>query len=105
MRTFTSETGAKPVEDWVRSLDAEARSEVLHTISLLRRQGIALGMPFAKHLGGNLWELRARGPDGIYRVIYFHWKGRTFGLVHGFTKKAQATPRRELEIARTRQQT
>jgi phage-related protein len=42
---------------------------------------------------------------GIYRVLYFHWKGRTFGLLHGFSKKTRATSRRELDLARTRRDT
>lgn len=59
-------------------------------------------MPFARHLGDGLWELRVRDSAGIYRVVYFHWKGRTFGLLHGFSKKTQATPQRDLETAKTR---
>ena len=42
------------------------------------------------------------GPDGIYRVLYFHWFGHTFGLLHGFTKKTQAAPRGELQTAKRR---
>lgn len=102
-RTFTTDAGRKPVEDWVASLDPDARAEVLILIDLLEQRGTALREPFAKHLEGSLWELRAKGPDGIYRVLYFHWFGHTFGLLHGFTKKTQKTPRAEIETARRRQ--
>jgi len=60
---------------------------------------------FTKHLEDGIWELRARGPDGIYRVLYFHWFSHTFGLLHGFTKRTQKTPRAELDIARRRRAT
>jgi phage-related protein len=102
IRTFTTDAGGKPVDDWIRSLDPAARAELAWTIELLKRHGIELGMPYVRSLGDGLWELRAREADGIYRILYFHWKGRTFGLLHGFTKKTQATPKRELDMARTR---
>ncbi|MCY3645575.1 MAG: type II toxin-antitoxin system RelE/ParE family toxin [Chloroflexi bacterium] len=105
MRTFTSETGQKPVNDWLRSLEPEARAVVINTIDLLEEHGAGLGMPPARSLGDGLWELRARDQSGIYRVIYFHWFRRTFGLLHGFTKKTQQTPQREIETARKRQAT
>ncbi|MBI5949843.1 MAG: type II toxin-antitoxin system RelE/ParE family toxin [Chloroflexi bacterium] len=102
IRTFTTDAGGKPVDDWIRSLDASARAEVIWTVDLLKRHGTALTMPFVRHLGDGIWELRASDQDGIYRVVYFHWKGRTFGLLHGFTKKTRATPRQDLDLAKSR---
>jgi phage-related protein len=104
VRTFTTATGAKPVEQWIEALDPEARAEVLILVSLLEERRTSLREPFARHLGDGIWELRARGRDGIYRVLYFHWFGHTFGLLHGFTKKTQKTPSRELDTARSRRQ-
>ena len=87
------------------SLDSQAKAEVLILIDLLEEHGTALREPFAKHLEDGIWELRARGQDGIYRVLYFHWFGHTFGLLHGFIKKTQKTPRAELDIAKRRRTT
>lgn len=101
-RTFTTDTGGKPVEEWMASLAPQARAVVLILIDLLEERGTALREPFAKHVEDGIWELRARGPDGAYRVLYFHWFGHTFGLLHGVTKRTQKTPRAELEIARRR---
>lgn len=75
------------------------------TVDLLKEHGTALTLPFVRHLGDSIWELRARDQDGIYRVVYFRWKGRTFGLLHGFTKKTRTTPTKDLEIARARRAT
>ena len=102
-RTFTTDVGGKPVEEWIESLDADARAEVLILVDLLEKYGTSLREPFAKHVESGIWELRAKGPDGIYRVLYFHWFGHTFGLLHGFTKKTQKTPRAELDTAKKRQ--
>ena len=90
------------MEEWITSLDSRAKAEVLNLIDLLEEHGTALREPFAKHLEEGVWELRAKGPDGIYRVLYFHWFGHTFGLLHGFTKKTQGTPRAQLNIAKRR---
>jgi phage-related protein len=102
IRTFTTESGGKPVDEWLRSLDPGARAEVAWTVDLLKRHGVELAMPYVRHLGGGIWELRIRDAAGVYRVLYFHWKGRTFGLLHAFTKKTRATPRHELELAKAR---
>ena len=49
-----------------------------------------------------MYEVRAKDHKGIYRVIYVAHTGRRFILLHGFIKKTQKTPRRELEIAKER---
>ena len=59
-------------------------------------------MPSARPIKGKLWELRARTSGGTYRVIYFAYVGRRFVLLHGFVKKTQRTPRREIRIAEQR---
>jgi phage-related protein len=105
VQSFTSETGRKPVQDWMLSLDAEARAAVLVAIKELRMAGIHLEYPMARHLDDGIWELRVRDARGIYRVLYFHWRGRTFGLLHGFTKKTRATPTADLALATTRRNT
>ncbi len=49
-----------------------------------------------------LWEVRCNVSDrGIARV-FFTVSGRTMVLLHGFIKKSQATPRKELALAQRR---
>ena len=72
------------------------------TIDLLERFGIALGMPYAKHVEGELWELRARSGTSQYRIIYFLFTGKVFVLLHGFAKKSGRIPERDLKTARDR---
>jgi phage-related protein len=83
----------------MESLEPAAQAEVFLAVRLLREHGVSLGMPFARHLREGLWELRVRDPAGIYRIVYFHWKGRTFGFVHAFSKKTRATPPADIELA------
>ncbi|MCC6961572.1 MAG: type II toxin-antitoxin system RelE/ParE family toxin [Dehalococcoidia bacterium] len=71
-RTFTSDAGGKPVEEWIVSLHPRARAEVMILVELLETHGTNLREPFVRHIEDGIWELRARAPDGIYRVLYFH---------------------------------
>ena len=70
---------------------------MLRTIDLLQEMGIALRMPYARRID-DLWELRA----GAGRLLYFAYTGRKLIILHGFRKKTQKTPRKEIEIARRR---
>jgi len=97
-----SETGRSPAKDYIDSLDARSRARVARTLDLLEEFGTELGMPYAKHIEGQLWELRARHGRNRYRIIYFLAVGRTFVLLHGLTKKQGPVPRSDIEIAERR---
>jgi phage-related protein len=46
-----------------------------------------------------LFEIRIKDKSNIHRILYFTYTGRRFVLLHGFTKKTEKTPVREIEIA------
>lgn len=58
-RTFTTEVGRKPVEEWIASLDASAKAEVLVVIELL--DGSALREPFSKHIDDGILGTSGEG--------------------------------------------
>ena len=72
------------------------------TLDLLEEFGISLGMPYAKHLAKQLWELRIRHGKNRYRIIYFLHTEQTFVLLHGLTKKTGPVPREDIVIAEKR---
>ncbi|MCD8213465.1 MAG: type II toxin-antitoxin system RelE/ParE family toxin [Campylobacter sp.] len=53
-------------------------------------------------MGKGLFELRVKGNDGIVRLFYVFQKDKKIYILHGFVKKTQKTPKKELEIAYTR---
>ena len=54
------------------------------------------------NLGGGLWEVRSSIAQGrIARVVFVVHAGHMV-LLHGFVKKAQKTPKPDLELARQR---
>ena len=99
---FINHDNTKPVKVWLLELEENTRSKLLRNIDLLERLGLGIREPYVKHLEGKLYELRTKDYKGIYRIIYVAHTGRKFILLHGFMKKTQKTPRKELAIARER---
>lgn len=99
---YQLETGRFPVAEFIDTLDAKSRASVARTLDLLEQFGINLGMPYAKYIEKQVWELRIRHGRNRYRIIYFLAAGRTFVLLHGFTKKSGSVPRGDMEIAENR---
>jgi phage-related protein len=71
-------------------------------VELLMEFGPNLRMPHSRAMGGGLFELRARGREGIGRALYCFVVGRRVVILHAFVKKTQETPEKELRIARRR---
>ena len=64
--------------------------------------GPDLRLPHSRSLGSGLFELRPRGREGIGRALYCFLMGERIVVLHAFVKKTQATPPRELAVARRR---
>lgn len=85
---------------FIRGLDAVNASDLYDLIELLEAYGHELGMPFAKPIGGKLWELRSQGRPA-FRVIYaFH--DNEIVLLLALKKVRPALRRQEVELARKR---
>ncbi len=99
---YQSGTGKSPVGDFIDSLDGKSRARIARTLDLLEEFGISLGMPYARHLEKQLWELRVRHGRNRYRIIYFLDTGKSFILLHGFTKRTASVPRADIELTESR---
>ena len=64
--------------------------------------GPNLGMPFTRSMGKGLFEIRARGKEGIGRAFFCTIVDQRIIILHAFIKKSQKTPKKELGIARRR---
>lgn len=69
-------------------------------LELLEEMGSQLGMPFSRHLDDGIFELRTVQGSNITRVLYFFVVGERVILTHGFVKKTQKTPLREIARAK-----
>ena len=82
---------------WLKGLSATDRKTIGEDIKTVQL-GWPLGMPLVRHLGGGIWEVRARLDNRIARVL-FVLSGSTMVLLHGFIKKQQETPKGDLDLA------
>ncbi|HYC65717.1 MAG TPA: type II toxin-antitoxin system RelE/ParE family toxin [Reyranellaceae bacterium] len=64
--------------------------------------GWPIGLPLCRPLAGGLWEVRSSLPSRREARVLFGFAGETMVAVHAFIKKSQATPQRELALARQR---
>lgn len=94
------ETFDKKVDEFIKSLDITSGTKVARMLNLLEQFGPILGMPYSRSLGNKLFELRIRGQQEV-RIFYTFYRGKAF-LLHGFIKKTQKTPLKELEKAQTK---
>lgn len=69
---------------------------------MIEEFGPALGKPYTTSIGGGLFEIRAKGKEGIARSLYCMAKGREIVILHSFVKKSQKTPKKELDLAKKR---
>jgi len=97
---YTRENGTIPVQELISSLPAKFGAKILFAIDLLEQRGISLREPYVKQMDGKLWELRIKFSSDISRILYFVPQGKDIVLLHGFVKKTQKTPAREIETAR-----
>ena len=102
VKAYESFGGDIPVEEFIKSLDEKARLKVSRTLDLLEEFGLEGAYPHVKKIvGTSLWELRILGTDSI-RIFYITITGKIFLLLHGFKKKKQKTPSKEIKIAEER---
>jgi phage-related protein len=87
---------------WVDSLPVGIRAYYARITGAMRQYGPNLGMPYTRALGDELFEIRARGKEGIARIFYGTVVRGKIMILHGFVKKTEKTPRRELATAHRR---
>lgn len=79
-------------------------AKYLRIIDLIEIHGPDLGMPHTKAMGNGLFEIRAKGQEGIGRAFFCTVMNQEVVILHSFIKKTDKTPSKELEIARKRLQ-
>ena len=99
--SFTFASAAVKAE--LDALPADMRAHFERIVGLVRTVGLErVHEPYIKHIEDRLWEIRLRGRSGIARALYITAVGRRVVILRVFMKKTQATPRREIELARQR---
>ena len=58
-----------------------------------------IGMPLVRSLGCEVWEARSSLPHGRIAPVLFCVHEERMMLLHGFIKKTQKTPHRDIDLA------
>ncbi len=85
------------MREWLKELDHPDRKAIGEDIKDVEFSW-PIGMPLVRSLGRDLWEVRSGLPRGrIARVLFCLEEGRM--MLHGFIKKTQKTPQRDIDLA------
>lgn len=89
----------KYTQDFILSQDNDSQAEIIKSLDLLSEYGLTLGIPHIKPLQNKIYELRVKTKDKGYRLLYFAYVNKKFIFTHGFVKKTQKTPKKDIDLA------
>ena len=105
IETYKTRQGKDEIAKYIETLGIKANTskncriklkKILEYLFFLERFGTRAGLPYSKHIDGDIWELRPLDD----RIFFAYWKNNTFILLHHFHKKTNTTPQREIEQAK-----
>ena len=91
--------GRVPAREFVDALDDKAAARIDAFIDRLCIYGNRMQGKFVKKLADDIFELRVKQFDRIFRVLFFYQPGMLIVITSGFQKKTQETPPGEITRA------
>ena len=98
---FRTDLGNDPVRDWLRNREREERKLIGEDILLVQFRW-PLGLPLVRKMEPDLWEVRSKLSSGNISRVFFTTNNGEMILLHAMIKKSQKTPKKDIDIARTR---
>lgn len=92
----------KKVEEETLRFPAGILANFLHITEIIEEFGPSVGKPYTAPMGNGLFEIRAKGKEGIGRSLFCIVKGKEIIILNSFIKKTQKTPKKEIDKARKR---
>lgn len=97
--TYFKTTNESPIQDFLNSLEEIKQAKVLRIFQYITNYGLLSILPHIKKVTNTpLWEIRILGKDNI-RIFYISTSENLVLILHGFIKKKQKTPTKEIKIA------
>ena len=99
-RDYRTAGGNRPVRDFLHALNPADARAILAEMEVVRRRRLAA----ARHLRGDIWEVRAESRRNAYRIL-FATEGRFSQILlalEAFQKTTQRTPPATIELAERR---
>ncbi|QUS55631.1 type II toxin-antitoxin system RelE/ParE family toxin [Pseudovibrio brasiliensis] len=95
---FKTDSGNEPVRDWVLSLSLDDKKQIGKSI-LKIEMGWPIGMPYCRPMQNGLFEVRCNLESKRIARILFTIENNQMVLLHGLVKKAQKTPKQDIDLA------
>ncbi len=100
---YADRKGRSPILEYIAELEKSKSKDsrikltkIREYVKALSINGTLLPEKYAKHLDGEIWELRPIQD----RILFAGWVDGAFVLLNSFVKKTQKTPKREIEQAK-----
>jgi phage-related protein len=93
---------SQEVQEEIMNLPVTLQARFIGLTDRMMEHGPNLGLPHTDAFGGGLFELRLKGAEGIARVFFCLIVKQQIVMLHGFIKKTQKTPDKELKLAKQR---
>ena len=88
-----------PVTDFIDKQPTKDQVVILTVLEGIEEHGYAAkGVQF-RQLQGKLWEIKIKRPSGGYRLLYATLDKENMVILHGFKKKSQNSPPKEMKTA------
>jgi phage-related protein len=98
-RFYRTAAGHEPVADFLNRLDRDDRAAVAAKLRQVVREGVTA----ARHLRGEIHEVRAEGDRQSFRVLFaLAGRGRVQLALEALSKKTQRTPPEAIRLAERR---
>ena len=100
---YITDSGKNPVKNFLDSLESKQIQRVTWVLQLLEELDRIPKQYFNKlENTDDIWEVRIQFGNNIFRLLGY-WDGPKFiVLCHGFTKKTQKVPKKEISLAEKR---
>jgi len=99
-RYYRTVGGSTPVREYLGSLESEDRDKVRAAMAVVAQEG----QRSARHLRGDVYEIRATSHGRAFRVLFSAEGHRRYVLLalSAFEKKSRKTPHDEIDLAEAR---
>jgi phage-related protein len=99
-RDYKTPAGRSPVEKFIDDLSDDDAAAALAGMQDVRDRGLEA----ARHLDGEIWEVRVDGDRVIYRILFAPEgsRGQILLALEGLNKKTQKTPPATIALAKRR---
>ena len=100
---YITEDGKSPVAEFLDSLSSKQAQKVAWVLQLVEELDTVPSTYLKKLVNtDNIWEVRLQVGGNIFRLLGFFDGDSLVVLNHGFQKKTQKTPPRDIKIAERR---